>query len=60
MWFILRAEDEVTLATTQYRDVASVIAESFTCACLVRFVPINARDNSEKSAFVVSAKAAMI
>lgn len=58
MWFILRADDEVTLATTLYRDVASVIAESFTCACVMRFVAINDSNNSEKMA-TVSAKAAI-
>lgn len=58
MWFILRMPDEITLATTQYEDVAKIIAESFTCACVMRFVAINDSNNSNKSAFV-SAKAAI-
>ena len=58
MWFILRASDEVTLATTQYMDVAYIITTSFECECVMRFVPINDRDNSNKNA-AVSAKAAI-
>lgn len=58
MWFILRMPDEVTLATTQYEDVAKIIAASFTCACVMRFVAINDSNNSEKLA-TVSAKAAI-
>lgn len=58
MWFVLRTSDEVTLATTQYKDVASIIATSFACECVMRFVAINDNNNSEKMA-TVSAKAAI-
>lgn len=58
MWFVLRASDEATLAMTQYKDAANIIAMSFTCACVMRFVAINYSDDSNKMA-VVSAKAAI-
>lgn len=58
MWFILRASDEVTLATTQYKDVANIIAMSLSCECILRFVTINDSGKANKIASV-SAKAAI-
>ena len=58
MWFVLRKDDEATLAMTAFKDAAEIIAASFTCECITRFAVINDNRNSEKLA-AVSAKTAI-
>lgn len=47
MWFILRAKDEKTICTTDYKNVARIIATFFPCKCVVRWSDTNWGKNSE-------------
>ena len=38
MYFILTADTEMTVATTDFEDVANLIAESFPARCIIRYV----------------------
>ena len=43
MYFILTANTEMTVATTDFEDVANFIAENFPAKCIIRYV---AKSNS--------------
>jgi len=37
MWFVLEANTEKTVAMTEFKDAARIIAESFPAQCIVRY-----------------------
>lgn len=37
MWFVLENGTEKTIAMTEFKDVAFIIAESFPAQCIVRY-----------------------
>ena len=63
MWYVLAliGNKEITVCKTEYKDVATITATSFSekVPCVMRFMPDNWYKDSEKMLFAVSANTAI-
>lgn len=51
MWFVLEANTEKTVAMTEFKDAAYIIAESFPTQCIVRYTAEIQTGYSKESLF---------